>query len=137
MATHKAELIKEMFDLGRHINSKQSKSNLTMIQLRTVMFVVEQGRVKPTNIANHFAITPASVTSQIDTLVEEGWLKREPNANDKRVLEVIVTKKGKTQLPKELENLEKNYEWIFTTLNKDEQGNLLELLKKVNNSVRR
>jgi len=137
MATQKANLINELFDLGRYINSNQENKDLTMIQLRTVMFVQECHIVKPTKIAKYFSITPASVTSQIDNLVEKGWLERIYNSNDKRVIEVSLSKKGQNQLPKELKDLEKNNEWILTTLSKDEQEKSLQLLKKLNKSARK
>lgn len=134
MALDKTEIINEIFDLARYINSNQPNSTLTMIQLRTVMYISENGRVKPTEIAKNFKITPASVTSQIDSLVKRGLLERIFNQNDKRVIEVELTNKGKSLLPKEVDKLESSCSWIFDSLNSKEQVELLELVKKINKS---
>jgi DNA-binding MarR family transcriptional regulator len=130
----KEELIAEVFDLGRNISAKQLNSELTMIQLRTVIFVERQGIVKPTEIAQKFSITPASVTSQIDKLVEQGWLERRYNQDDKRVIEVILTEKGKKRLGKLKVGLINNCSWIFKTLDKQEQDTLFDLVSRLNKS---
>jgi DNA-binding MarR family transcriptional regulator len=130
----KEELITEVFDLGRNISAKQLNSELTMIQLRTVIFVERQGIVKPTEIAQKFSITPASVTSQIDKLVEQGWLERRYNQDDKRVIEVILTEKGKKRLGKLKVGLINNCSWIFKTLDKQEQDTLFDLVSRLNKS---
>ncbi len=130
----KEELITEVFDLGRNISAKQLDSELTMIQLRTVIFVESEGIVKPTEIAKKFSITPASVTSQIDKLVEQGWLERKYNQDDKRVIEVVLTDKGKKQLGKLKEELVNNCSWIFKTLDKQEQDTLFDLVSRLNKS---
>jgi DNA-binding MarR family transcriptional regulator len=130
----KEELITEVFDLGRNISAKQLNSELTMIQLRTVIFVERKGIVKPTEIAKKFSITPASVTSQIDKLVEQGWLERRYNQDDKRVIEVILTEKGKKRLGKLKVGLINNCSWIFKTLDKQEQDTLFDLVSRLNKS---
>ena len=134
MASDKTETINQIFDLARYLNSNRLDTTLTMIQLRTVMYISEHNKVKPTEIAKNFMITPASVTSQIDTLVERGWIERVFNQNDKRVIEVKLTQKGAKLLPKEIEKLNESCSWIFKSLNSTEQNTLLELIKKINNS---
>jgi DNA-binding MarR family transcriptional regulator len=136
MSVNKIDFIKEVFDLGRYICSKRPSSKLTMIQLRTVMFVSKKGIVKPTEIANKFAITPASVTSQIDNLVKEGWLQRKYNQDDKRVIEVLLTEKGKRDLEVEIKKLEESCSNLFENLTENEQKQLLELSKKTNQILR-
>ncbi|KUK77538.1 MAG: Transcriptional regulator, MarR family [candidate division WS6 bacterium 34_10] len=130
----KEELITEVFDLGRNISAKQQDSELTMIQLRTVILVEREGIVRPTEIAKKFSITPASVTSQIDKLVEQGWLERKYNQDDKRVIEVVLTDKGKRQLGKLKEELVNNCSWIFKTLDKQELDTLFDLVSRLNKS---
>jgi DNA-binding MarR family transcriptional regulator len=135
MASYKIDMIKEVFDLARYISSSQPDGRLTLIQLRTVMFVAEHGTVKPTEIAKNFAITPASVTSQIDNLVKEGWLERRYNQDDKRVIEVTITDRGKKELPKEIEKLEENCGWLFNTVSTEEAKQITMLVKKANKTA--
>jgi DNA-binding MarR family transcriptional regulator len=132
MPTQRTEIISEIFDLARCINSNQLDTTLTMIQLRTVMYISENGTVKPTEIAKNFNITPASVTSQIDTLVKRGLIERVFNQDDKRVIEVTLTKQGKDLLPKEIKKLNESSSWIFKSLTKKDESQLLEILMKIN-----
>jgi DNA-binding MarR family transcriptional regulator len=134
--SNKTEMIKEIFDIARFIGSNKSESRLTTIQLRTIMYISENGLVKPTEIAKYFSITPASVTSQIDNLVKEGWLERVYNKDDKRVIEVKLTGRAKKELPLEIEKLNKQSSWVFETLDKEEEKELLEILKKLNKKAR-
>jgi DNA-binding MarR family transcriptional regulator len=129
------EIIQETLDLARHISATTSDSKLTMIQLRTVVFIAKHGTVKPTEIAKEFLITPATVTSQIDNLVRDGWIKRKYNKKDRRVIEVTLTEKAKKELPIEVENTLKSYEWIFDVLTDDEQECLLDVLKRVHKNA--
>ena len=133
MHSYKTEIIKEIFDLVRYLNSNQLNSELTMIQLRTMMYISDYGKVKPTKIAQNFNITPASVTSQIDTLVQKNLLERIYNQNDKRVIEITLTKKGQELLEKELDHLDVVCKKTFGILTDQEQQKLLELVEKVNN----
>lgn len=135
MNSKKTELIKEVFDLARNISTKKENSRLTMVQLRTVLFVEKKGIVKPTDIAKEFSITPASVTSQIDNLVKEGWLERKYNQDDKRVIEVVISERGKEELSVEIKSLHENSAWLFKALSKEEQGELLDLAKRANKAV--
>ena len=129
------EIIQETLDLARHISSTSSDSTLTMIQLRTMIFIAKHGTVKPTDIAKEFLITPATVTSQIDNLVRDGWIKRKYNKKDRRVIEVTLTEAAKRNLPGEIENNLKSYEWIFNVLTQEEEKLLLEILKRVHNNA--
>ncbi len=132
----KTELITEIFDIARFIGSNQPEGRLTIIQLRTIMYISKNGLVKPTEIAKYFSITPASVTSQIDTLVKDGWLERVYNKDDKRVIEVKLAERAKIELPVEIEKLNKHCSWIFDVLEESEEKDLLEILKKLNRKAR-
>lgn len=134
MASERIEIINHIFDLARYLNSNQLDTTLTMIQLRTVMYISDHGKVKPTEIAKNFMITPASVTSQIDTLVERDWIERVFNQNDKRVIEVRLTDEGRKLLPKEIDKLNESCSWIFNSLDTTEQKTLLALLEKISSS---
>jgi DNA-binding MarR family transcriptional regulator len=131
MSTQDTQILSALFDLGRYISSNQLNSDITVIQLRTLGFIYNRGKVKPTEIAKYFEITPASVTSQIDGLVEKGYLKREYNQADKRVIEVALTDDGTKIFLSALEELKERCSWIFETINEKETEVLLQLIEKV------
>ena len=137
MMTQETEILCRIFNLGRSITSNDLAYNLTVIQLRTLGYIYKQKSARPTDIAKNFNITPASVTSQIDNLVEDGWLERVYNQEDKRVIEVVLTKTGKKNLPKAIQDLKNRFSWISGALNESEETEFLQLLKKITSSQKK
>lgn len=50
------------------------------------------------DIAKQFSITKASATSLIERLVKSGWLKRSPDAEDRRLVYITLTTSGKKKI---------------------------------------
>ncbi|HCC68194.1 TPA: hypothetical protein DEP90_03280 [Patescibacteria group bacterium] len=129
------ELIQETLNLARHLSSTCDDCELTMIQLRTVLFVAKHGVVKSVDIAKEFLITSATVTPQIDNLTQNGWLKRTFNKNDRRVIDISLTKRAKQDLPLQVKKVVEANKWIFDILSKKEKKLFLSTLKKVHKNA--
>jgi len=54
----------------------------------------EEGRTQKQLVSN-LSVKPASLTGMIDNMVEKGWLKRIPDANDARANRIFLTEKGR------------------------------------------
>lgn len=126
------EILRQALDLVKHLDLNSSgECNLSPLQLRTLTFVEEKECVKPTEIANEFNITPATVTAQIDKLVKKGWLERCTCKDDRRVVNISLTEKSKKELQPIVETTVLKYKWIFEALTKDEQKKLLDIFIKI------
>ena len=68
--------------------------NLTVPQLKSLFYVSRHGRVNLSGLASGIRVTPANVTGIVDRLVEQELLTRLPDADDRRVLWLRLTKKG-------------------------------------------
>lgn len=130
----KRDIIREIFDLARHFSVMPKGNKLTIVQLRTLVFIDSMGIVKPTEIAKEFLITPATITSQIDILVNDGWLERSYNTSDRRVIEISLTEWGKKELEIEREKYMEFYQSTLDILSLEEQESLLIMLKKIHNN---
>lgn len=64
-----------------------------------IMYLLEQdGAKKMSELANALHITAGAVTTASNLLIENGYIKRIRNDNDRRVVHVDLTEKGRTTL---------------------------------------
>ena len=62
------------------------------------------GQMKMADIANQVVITTGGITKLVDRLIEQGYLKREPCAEDRRIVWACITDKGSKAFNKALES---------------------------------
>jgi DNA-binding MarR family transcriptional regulator len=48
----------------------------------------------PTQLARSLMLSPGGMTNRIDRLEEAGWVRREPDPDDRRSLAVVLTEEG-------------------------------------------
>ena len=72
--------------------------NLTVPQLKSLFFISNQGVTNPGKLAEGLGVTPPNVTGIVDRLVEQGFLTRQENREDRRALVLQVTEKGESLL---------------------------------------
>lgn len=54
----------------------------------------KQDEVRVTDIADAIKVTLPSITKNISTLEKKGYIKKEANSEDKRVINIVLTEKG-------------------------------------------
>lgn len=119
-------------DISQYLhNFRGNKGNLTLRQLRTLIYIKENNTVKASAIAKEFHVTPATITAQIDRMVKTGWIERIHSPRDRRVIDITLTKKTEKELDSILESNLQNLEWIFETLNEKEEQCLLKIVDKI------
>src|SRR5262245_47112308 len=69
---------------------------LTMAQLKAVMFLVRAGRARSRELADGLGIAPSAATPLVDRLVEEKLAKRVDDAADRRVVWIHPTARAQT-----------------------------------------
>ena len=68
--------------------------DLTLPQLKTLLFIAEHGPTNTKMIAGRFGVTSSNVTRTIDVLVKQKLVTRRENPADRRILELRLTEKG-------------------------------------------
>lgn len=102
----KAELIKEVLELQQRLNQLLEQAapdnwinlNLTIAQLKSLFFIVNEGSTNSRKLASALGVTPSNVTGIIDRLVDQGLVSRQENPKDRRMLLLQATDKGKDTL---------------------------------------
>ena len=102
-----------MFGLRRLINKSDKenrlKHELTVSQFETLWFIGPTGRRTMESIADHLNIKPPSVTALVDKLEKSGLVAREKDPADRRLIQVVLTKK----MIKELQVMGRKKELVF------------------------
>lgn len=83
------------------------------------------------DLAAFMVVTPPSATSFIDTLVKSKLVKRVQDPNDRRIVQIVITKKGEEHLKKGKRAIAQGMRGILEGLNKKEQKSLSDILAKV------
>ena len=103
----RTELINRILELHRrffHIMCEDDEPevwlalNLTIAQLKSLIFVRSEGTTNFKTLATVMRVTPPDVTRIIDRLVEQGLMSREENPNNRRMQILKVTVKGEDLL---------------------------------------
>jgi len=101
------------------------------LRLEALRYIAEKKNPLMKEVADYFCITPPSATSLINPLVKSGALRRVYDKDDRRVVRLFITSKGRKELKRGLSEVDDNMRKILTQLNTDEQKNLIKILEKL------
>jgi len=104
----KARLIEEIIQLQQRIGYAVRQYapeawmdlSLTIGQLKSLFFIDFEVSTNPRKLATALGVTPPNVTAIVDRLVEQGLVSRQENPEDRRMLLLKTTDKGKALLAK-------------------------------------
>lgn len=85
----------------------------------------------PAELADAAGVTRATMTGLVDTLERDGYVTREPDPDDRRMMSVRLTAKGEKFLQEFLPGHFKVAAAIMSTLSETERKTLVQLLIKV------
>ncbi|MDN6900882.1 MarR family transcriptional regulator [Oenococcus sicerae] len=86
-------------------------------------------------IAEILDVRPSSITGLVDRLEENDLVDRMPDAADKRITLIKLTKKGHQFLQNKKDEADDLSEEVFAGLSQEEQETLLNLLKRVSKNL--
>ena len=94
--------------------------DLTLAQFKVLMGFELQGRYTMTDLRRENAVTVSTMTSMVDRMTQNNMLKREQDRNDRRIVLVSLTSKGKKVLNRLLYARRKVLESFLYTLDENE-----------------
>ena len=110
---------------------KKHPDLFSVLRLETLRYVEEKKSPLMKEVADYFCITPPSATSLINSLIKSGALKRIRDKNDRRVVRLFITSKGRKKLKKGFDEIHNNMKKILAQLKISEQKNLIKILEKL------
>jgi len=144
----KTALVREIIELERRVNRVLRQYSpdawmglsLTIAQLKSLFFIDNEGSTNFTKLAAALGVTSSNVTGIVDRLVEQELVSRKENPEDRRVLLLSVTEKGKALLANLRERRVKQMSEVLTRMSLEELSSLargLALLVKAAESHER
>lgn len=129
------ELIHLIFATGRlikeHPTHRSVLDSCSMLQREVLRFVSEAGTPTMREIAKYFSITPPSTTTLVGGLVTEGQLRRVADKDDRRMIRLAITSKGKQTLTQSLKLKSLRLREVLGKLDALERKNLALILEKL------
>ncbi len=82
------------------------------------------------DIARELGLTPPTISVGLRALVNTGWLKREPDPNDRRAVQFFLTPEGRKLVKKMEKHRVEKVQQFLSGLTLEEQEQLLLLIEK-------
>lgn len=124
--------------MKREIDHANQKLGVSGVQGRIIGYVRCESKnrdVFQKDIEEHFELRGSSVTSALQNLEKMGFIVRESIPTDQRLKRIVLTKKAldiHNQITKNIEQVEKE---AFSSINKEEEQLLSDLLKRILNNI--
>jgi DNA-binding MarR family transcriptional regulator len=130
----KQKLIAKIINLQKRIGRCTSNDapnawlelNLTIAQLKTLFFIEFEGVTNFKKVAQALDVTPPNVTGIIDHLVKQGLVKRAENPQNRRMLNLSLTKAGNVLVEELKQRKTAHLSGILEDLSCDELSILLQ-----------
>ncbi|KCZ52051.1 MarR family winged helix-turn-helix transcriptional regulator [Hyphomonas pacifica] len=115
------------------LNSKRlaKTSGLTAPQLLVLQTLARSGWDKPSEIARQIHLSQATVTSIVDRLEAAGLVERKRNQDDRRVIDVVITERGRKNLADAPEPLQEGFLKRFEALEMWEKTLLVSSVQRL------
>lgn len=117
-------------NLSHHAIS-QGRFGVMMILLNQCRCNGETAALSPAELADRTGVTRATMTGLIDTLERDGLVTRMPDAEDRRMLTVSLTPKGREVLHGILPEHFHRMALLMQSLSETERKTLVQLLLKI------
>jgi len=110
---------------------ESEKGSPSYIQLQALSFISNQKNPIIKSVAEHLNITPPSATFLINNLLKSKLVNRLHNAQDKRMVHLVISKKGEKELEKSFLRSKKHLYKKLSLLSARERQSFILILKKI------
>lgn len=110
---------------------------LTESQLMVLEVLAEHQRMKPSDLIPYLATSPAAVTMLLDRMEKNELIKRERDAEDRRIVWVTLSYKGHEEYARGLQVREAYLSHILNRISSHNQQLLVYLLGKISTTQQR
>ncbi|OGK18605.1 hypothetical protein A3G67_02030 [Candidatus Roizmanbacteria bacterium RIFCSPLOWO2_12_FULL_40_12] len=129
------ELMRAHLDLFRAMKHEMKPSssitNLTLVQLNALIFLGDRRDAHVSDVANYFGIAIPTATVLLDRLTSLGLVQRVPDKTDRRVIGVVLTKKGEKLLSKAMKERENMFKKVFAKLSTKDKNDFLRIMRHI------
>ena len=122
------ELFETFVDISREVSSMYEGKGS---QKGILLYLLDVQEATQKEIAENFAITPASVSEVITKLEKNGYVEKTQSTTDKRSYRIKITGKGESYARDIRISKADKQKRLFKGLENEEKLQLIEMLKKI------
>ena len=122
------------YNISRMYNSKANEFGGTM-SIGYALLNIDRDGTPSTKLGPKMGMEPRSLTRMIKLLVKNGWITKEVNSKDKRMVNLHLTEKGQKMRNKSREYVIEFNKKIYDEINNDDLETCFRVLNKVNTII--
>lgn len=111
--------------------SGHSRHCLSIIQLRILLRIEEQGKSSMKDIAGYLGVTAPTASVMINTLEKDHFIIRQADKDDRRLTYIKIASAGRKKSQDAMEHIKARISFLFEKLTLKEQEQFIGLLKKI------
>lgn len=132
------DINKELFEMIINVYKSMKKNfqvlkdiNISMVQLHGLIYIYENKNCSLKDLAKKFSITLPSANDLINKLNQLKLINRKEDKQDRRLINLSITKKGEKLIKSILEKNNQCFSSLINKLNMEEKKQLLKIFKKI------
>ncbi|GGP08380.1 MarR family winged helix-turn-helix transcriptional regulator [Oceanobacillus neutriphilus] len=110
---------------------KKFNKNINISQIVFLWKLHEKGSEQLSVMAKEIGYTPGAITGITSKLVKDGYIERKSQENDRRVILIAITEKGKALLNEAQQQGQNVFNEVYAVLSEEEISQLLRIQKKL------
>ena len=135
------KILEVFFEVSRGIREEMSvdcqASQLTVLQLQALIFINRKKTLSMSYIASLFKISLPTASSLSDKLANFGLIKRLESKNDRRIVNISLTEKGKYLLKKAMKQRHLKMNKVLSYLSLEDRKELLRILGNLSTNIKK
>ncbi len=139
LAEFSEKLSKLMPDIARCTIRREagelSNGNITMPQFLILNIIFEESELRMTDIAHVLGVTTPASTGIVGRLVKSGYAQRVYDANDRRIIKIRLTPKGKELVQRINKQKKQSIIEVFGKIPSEDRESFLKILNRIHEIV--
>jgi MarR family transcriptional regulator, organic hydroperoxide resistance regulator len=135
------KILEVFFEVSRGIREEMTvdcqTSQLTVLQLQALIYINKKKILSMSDIAGLFKISLPTATVLSDKLMNFNLIKRQESKDDRRIVNISLTEKGKSLLKKAMKKRHQKMNKVLSYLSLEDRGELLRILSNLSNNIQK
>jgi len=109
--------------------------DISLSQMELLMIVKHHGPISAKHIAARMHLTPGAVTQLVESLATKGFLDRQEDEHDRRIIHISLSEGGKQKLRSLQEKRMRLLKKVMSSLETDELALMLRVQEKMSRHI--
>ena len=135
---HSGELIKRLNSImEKRANNSLNDDGVTLSQIKLLCILKQEGSLTLKELEKYFCVAQATISGIVVRLEKKGLIEGFYSPEDKRAKHIRLTDDGIKMCEHAKCSMERNEQWLLSSLDDDEKKELHTLLQKIYDDVSR